>query len=450
MNRNTAHSLTITPATTPADLHAFLKGMPPNARVRENNGVLFCREGRKGNSLTHAGEFLTGKTADKRIRLMGLIESVFDRHGKKLHSEIERTSSIKVLNRLKSADGDLKVKHLLSVFEGKVIAGNKEYTFNRLSPMAKGAYGQVFCAWDENHERYLALKTPLSAVPEVGDVRDPSSVKDSVEVQMHVRAFKNQIADVNYVVETSSTAVTSDHLLVQPMSLALCSGEKLLQALARPSHEFPTESLTLLTVQDWLMSLAQIQSVDMAHRDIKPENWLLSQHGVWQLSDFGTAGDVAQDFVIPKTKAHRTTGNGTVLNKSPEWLKMEASGAVQQTYRVGEKDDVFALGVAVFRLLTGGQMPFQTPDNESGLETVYEEAVMNFADSKLPFSEWYRENGQGKLPLIWQGFLNRALEADPQARASVDVLLAAPIFKDLSALSVDELRQQMVLLAHSQ
>lgn len=385
---------------------------------------------------------------------MGLIEGIFNRNDKKLDDEIKKTSSTKVLNRLKSADGDLKVKHLLAVFEGTVKADGKEFTFHRLAePIGTGAYGQIFCAWDDTHEQYLALKAPLSAVPENDRSRDPSSFRNPVEVEMHLRAFKSQIAGENYVVPTGSVTLTSDNRLVQPMSLALCSGEKPLVALSKPSHEFPTQALTLLTARDWLMSMAQIQSADMAHRDVKPENWLLSRNGVWQLSDFGTAGDVGHEFVVPKSKAYRTTGNGTVLNKSPEWLRMEAFGNVElvgKKYCVGKEDDVFALGIAVFRLLTGGGMPFLTPANAGGLEGAYEEDVLAYAESGLSFSDWHRQNGQWEFPPDWQNFLDQALEPDPQKRATVEDLLKLPIFNQLSHWSVEDLRQQLVMLVKSQ
>lgn len=52
------NSLTIEGAN-PDSLHEFLKGKPAEARIREKDGVLFCRQVRKGSSLAHAGEFLT-------------------------------------------------------------------------------------------------------------------------------------------------------------------------------------------------------------------------------------------------------------------------------------------------------------------------------------------------------------------------------------------------------
>ncbi len=443
MERTSASRLPINDATTPDHLKDFLRRSDPEARLRIKKGELFCRTERKGSSVAHAGAFLTGQTRSKREGLMAAVARVFGNRNIDLEAHINTVLLPHEVARLKGASGDLKVKHLMRVFTGTVKNDGELYTYDRLTPFAKGSYGQIFKATDDSGRSQIALKESMAPVAE-----DDELLKR--ETAMHLCAWKAAGDGVNYVVETGELVMGYDGRIFQPMGLAVCSGEKLLNKLAHPSHEFDTDVLTLLTAHDWLMSLCQIQSVGMAHRDIKPENWLLSKEGVWQLSDFGTAGDASASFMALGTKkgSHKVTGNGSVFSKAPEWLRSEMPWE-KDLYRVGPEADVFALGVAVFRLISGGSLPFDDPAAPSNTEIDYEGHVLDFASSGLSYCTWYARAYGREIPQAWQDFLNAALHADPAQRAQAHQLLALPAFQLLQSVDVPQLREQLLRMAAS-
>jgi predicted ATPase len=89
--------------------------------------------------------------------------------------------------------------------------------------------------------------------------------------------------------------------------------------------------------------LAAIHACGVIHRDIKPGNVLVSREGVVQITDFGVARRIGA--------ARMTTGRaviGTPRYISPEQWRGE---------RGDERSDLYALGVTLFQMLTGGAYP---------------------------------------------------------------------------------------------
>jgi len=83
-------------------------------------------------------------------------------------------------------------------------------------------------------------------------------------------------------------------------------------------------------------------SEGLVHCDIKPANIMINQHGTVLLSDFGISRltDAATATMV---------GAGTPAYMSPEQVK--GLDPVPQT-------DIYALGIVLFEMLTGGQRPF--------------------------------------------------------------------------------------------
>jgi hypothetical protein len=114
---------------------------------------------------------------------------------------------------------------------------------------------------------------------------------------------------------------------------------------------------------------------------------------------------------------------------------------------VGPEADVFALGVAVFRLISGGSLPFEHPSASSHREIDYEEHLLDFGGSGLSFCAWYARAYGREIPAQWRDFLNAALHADPAQRAQAHELLAFPGFLLLQQADVPQLREQLLLMA---
>lgn len=124
------------------------------------------------------------------------------------------------------------------------------------------------------------------------------------------------------------------------------------------------------------------------HRDIKPSNILFDVSGESFLSDFGIAAyksfkDDEGEWLV-----------GTPAYMSPEQV---------QGRHVDGRSDVYALGVILYRFLTG-QLPF------SGSSTT---ALINaHVDLPVPDVRAIKEN----IPAVWQEVVAKAMAKDPKDR----------------------------------
>lgn len=105
-------------------------------------------------------------------------------------------------------------------------------------------------------------------------------------------------------------------------------------------------------------ALAYLHSRNVVHRDIKPENIMLSPSGEVKLADFGLAVDRRNDANLTKT--------GEIVG-TQEYLAMWSIMDSAQRAEEG-KQDQYALGVTLFKLLTGytpyqGENPQKTASN---------------------------------------------------------------------------------------
>ncbi|MCC7118073.1 MAG: serine/threonine protein kinase [Anaerolineales bacterium] len=126
----------------------------------------------------------------------------------------------------------------------------------------------------------------------------------------------------------------------------------------------------------------------IVHRDVKLSNILFDSTGEAFLSDFGIAksqsfADDDGDWLV-----------GTPAYMSPEQVK----GG-----HVDGRADVYALGVILYRLLTG-QFPFSS-DSTTAL-------INSHVDLPVPDVRKVKEN----LPSVWQEVVGKAMAKDPQER----------------------------------
>lgn len=437
--------LVVKKSTSIAEVQSFLEQAGPNARIRARGNLLYCREERKGSSLSHVAGFVSGHTQSKREETLKLVEKVFEKQGVVFSAHIRAVLSPTEHAHLYAGDGDLKVEHLLRVFTGKVNVGGESFSYPRLKPFNQGSYGQIYKATGASADKALALKLTLEPV----DENDEALRR---EAAMHVRAYQAAQGGVSYVAPSFEAVQGADGGIYQPMALAICSANALLEKYPASDDAEEVSCLVALTARDWLASLVQLEGIGMAHRDFKPENLLLSKEGVFQLTDFGSAGDAHARFqaIGGKKGSRGVTGNGSVLNKSPEWLLSELP-RVEGAYQVGHKADVFALGTAVFRLVHKGLLPFQAPSfdplKDAFREIDYEEMLLDYAKSGASFCDWYFEQFGKTIPVAWRDFFDASLHSDPEQRASASQLTKLPIIWAPMPQAEADLRAQLLEMA---
>lgn len=134
----------------------------------------------------------------------------------------------------------------------------------------------------------------------------------------------------------------------------------------------------------------------MVHRDVSPHNILISLDGAIKLSDFG----------IAKVQGESENTQAGVLKGKIAYISPEAVGGMQ----LDGRNDVFALGVVLFELLTG-KLPFKRENDAATLRAIVREPAPNPT-----------ELNPG-IPEDVSAIVLRALEKDPAWRIQSAALL---------------------------
>ncbi|MBX3609955.1 MAG: protein kinase [Hydrogenophaga sp.] len=462
-------------------------------RIRLKNNELYVRPHRSGNLVNRAVESLVGLTTTKRQVLLTAMQSICARQGVNFDAAMKDGLGKDAWARVESGKGDLKADHI-----SKALDRFTQLSDNRVieigDVIGKGGAGRVKRARFHNDGQTYALKEVLENKCDAPGLKEKRLEVQRREVVAHQIAARTRIpgCEVSYVVDTQGLVnyvPTGD--TYQVMSLGLASGDmginkdkmaalnseinrtnaslvqrgedvldeagrrRIKEAGVKPGFDVfaahcadPTSKLSVL---DWTNGLRQIHLAGIAHRDIKPENYLLSSKGVWQLTDFGVAGaENSRFYSAAEEITPYATGNGNDWQKAPEWLVSESKQG-SGYYEVGHKADVFSLGVAVFRHLTGGRLPFEGPPEiwSSTVHTAhYVDRVISYANSdlNLTFSDWYKQDTDVEIPKEWQNFFNMTLCPDPAQRASAEQLAQLEIFQGLQANESD-LRNELLTRA---
>lgn len=145
-----------------------------------------------------------------------------------------------------------------------------------------------------------------------------------------------------------------------------------------------------------LDALAAVHGMHVAHRDIKAENIMVSPDGMqFTLIDFGIATSQACKDVY-----------GTALFVAPAVYKLHASGDTVPM-SVLYASDMFALGVVLYELLSGGKYPFKL------LTSGYTSATPYTSEKSPPYDISVAKKLRSKHATVWMGDLFDTLVYKP-------------------------------------
>ncbi|MBI4509320.1 MAG: serine/threonine protein kinase [Deltaproteobacteria bacterium] len=193
--------------------------------------------------------------------------------------------------------------------------------------LGRGGMGEVYQGRRLDDGTDVAVKVLYSHLSETPEILE----RFRREVQASARLPRSLVAPV---LDFGSTA-TGTHYLV----MELLHGEDL-GALLRRRGKMPLEEILPL-VDQLAMALGAAHGAGVVHRDLKPQNIFISGDGV-RLLDFGVSRLQEGTSALTQTAA--------VLG-TPGYLAPEQ--VASHLGKISARTDVFALGVVVYRALTG-------------------------------------------------------------------------------------------------
>ncbi|WP_017600007.1 Stk1 family PASTA domain-containing Ser/Thr kinase [Nocardiopsis lucentensis] len=196
------------------------------------------------------------------------------------------------------------------------------------SRIAGGGMATVYVAHDLRLDRRLALK-----------VMHPSLAQDPTFVQRFINEA-HSVAKLSHpnVVQVFDQGEDQGHVF---LAMEYVPGLTLRDRLKAAGRLRPREALHVMA--SVLAALGAAHQAGMIHRDVKPENVLITQEGMVKVADFGLARAVEQS-----NQGLTRTGTlmGTAAYLAPEQIEQGVADA---------RTDVYAAGIMLYELLTGGQ-----------------------------------------------------------------------------------------------
>jgi serine/threonine protein kinase len=201
--------------------------------------------------------------------------------------------------------------------------------------LGQGAMGSVYLAQDTHLKRPVALK-----IPDLGSEADPTARKRFLE-----EARAAATLDHPYLCRVYDAGEIDGQLY---LAMAYIEGESLASLIG---HQGWPERQVAALVGKLALALQQAHGRKVIHRDLKPANIMIKTTGQRRepvIVDFGLARreDLEQQRLT-------RTGQimGTLSYMAPEQIRGDAN-------EIGPACDIYALGVILYELLTGG-LPFE-------------------------------------------------------------------------------------------
>ena len=196
-----------------------------------------------------------------------------------------------------------------------------------LRRVADGGMATVYLAVDERLDREVALKVMRAHL-----VHDDSFVT-------RFRREARSAASLSHpnVVAVFDQGTDGDHIF---LAMEYVAGKTLRDVLRDEGPLSPRAALDVL--EPVLLALAAAHDKGLIHRDVKPENVIISDTGAVKVADFGLARAVTSQTVTSSTGMLL----GTVAYLSPEQVERGVADP---------RSDVYAAGLVLFEMLTGGK-----------------------------------------------------------------------------------------------
>lgn len=272
-----------------------------------------------------------------------------------------------------------------------------ERRFEKGDEIGNGHFSHVYKVKDKCvADRVYALKL----------VKQPTQL--SFREYEHASKLQENGLHPNLVHYLECLTPTSASPAVVAFLLEYVDGETLERRLSRPEIELPIHEAALWGyIRDLVSALTIIHDADMVHLDLKPENVFITSTNSLKVGDFG------QMIHTGEYDPHESM-EGDVRYMAPELLD-------QSLQRITYAADMFSLGVMIWELATGLEVPL------GGCE------LWNVLRSgKIPDEQLLH------LSTHLKSVITSLLNPNPFLRPSAAALLAMDVFRQLDTMDVSK------------
>jgi len=253
----------------------------------------------------------------------------------------------------------------------------KKEDFRPIKKLGKGTFGNVFLV--EYDKKYFAMKVI------------PKSLITNSKEKEHLRQERRILENSNFPFLISlEYAFQSSTQLYMVMEYA-AGGE--LYFHLRQERMF-SEKKAKFYIEEIVIAIEHLHSIDIIYRDLKLENVLLDVKGHIKLVDFGLS--------------KRLLGNEktSTLCGTPEYLAPEVIDHEYYFFGYGKEVDYWSLGVVFYEMICG-RPPFGTGDGANEARKLYQRILHNDVD--------FRYAPRGTTPATKDIILS-LLEKEPEER----------------------------------
>jgi serine/threonine protein kinase len=262
-------------------------------------------------------------------------------------------------------------------------SGTKLGPYEILAPLGAGGMGEVYRAHDSKLNRDVALKIL------------PAMFTDDAERMSRFRREAQVLASLNHP-NIGSIYGLEEWNNLRVLVLELVEGPTLADRII--GGAIPLEE-ALTIARQIAEAMAYAHEKGVTHRDLKPANIKVTADGDVKVLDFGLAKvlegpqNLDSDPSHTPTFTNPTTHEGMILGTAAYMSPEQAKGKP-----VDKRADIWAFGVVLYELLTGGHL-FQRETVSDTLAAVLKEEP-----------DWNR------IPVKVRPLLRRCLEKDPKRR----------------------------------
>lgn len=245
--------------------------------------------------------------------------------------------------------------------------------------VGKGGMAEVYVAWDSLRTTKVAVKVLRSDL-----VHNPRFLKRFAKEAQIMRDLEHPNIVRRYEFERDDDDIAF-------LVMDYVPGRSLREAIIKRGRPHPLEETSRI-LQHVASALGFAHSQGIYHCDVKPANILLHEDGRVLLSDFGMARFAAEGI-----------SGGTVAYMAPEQLTDSP---------VDARTDVYALGMTLFEMLTGGELPYRGDSPNSVGDTTKKRIVWEHLNLSAPSPQQFNAH----LPSAIENVVMTALERRPDKR----------------------------------